>query len=42
MKNHVSKSKVERKENLEVVVSISSNGDEWKKYTKKEDYTYLI
>ena len=28
--------KVERKENLEVVVSISSNGDEWKKYTKKE------
>lgn len=28
--------KVERKENLEVVVSIACNGDEWKKYTKKE------
>ena len=28
--------KVERKENLEVVVSIACNGDEWKEYTKKE------
>ena len=28
--------KVERKEDLEVVVSISCNGEEWAKYTKKE------
>ena len=28
--------KIERKENLEVVVTVTSNGDEWKKAQKKE------
>ena len=30
------KKKVERKEDLEVVVTITCDGEEWAKYTKKE------